>query len=235
MPIAGIAMALSVLAPALQHGDRNALRRAMQQCVARQKATGKPAPCEYVSTAKGFVVFREPRAEHLFVPIAILSGIEDRKIVAPGTLPYWSLAWQEAVYYEKHPRWNVALAINSKRSRSQDQLHIHIACLQKNVGIALYRDRNRIGSTWSVLKLQPQSYSVMRETSLTGSGDPFRLVYRRVGGRADSMALETIVVVGAQWRQNGRTVDGFYVLNDYAHGHDTARGESLLDKACSSR
>lgn len=210
--------------PATALTSRDNLVKAMRACVAAsQQGTARlPAPCEFVS-ARGFVVMKEAHQEHLFVPTALVSGIEDPALVAANARPYWLYAWQQARHhFHGRSPWQVGLAINSKAGRSQDQLHIHITCMKKAVSDALHRAK--ISSAWSNVWLGGHTYAVRHVTRLTGSQNPFRLVYRKIGSRRFQMQYQTIVVTGAR--------TGFYVLSDYAHRGDRGHGEELLDSRC---
>lgn len=205
-----------------QHG-RDGLLKAMQKCVAAHHAGGPlPKPCEHVSS-RGYVVMKETRKEHLFVPTMVLKGVEDPAILKNNARPYWLYAWAQARRYFKADKpWQIGLAINSKVGRSQDQLHIHMACMKRSVSNALHHAR--LSSSWSKLSLGKHTYFVRHVPNLAGANDPFRLVYRKVRSKAGQMQYQTIVVTGAK--------TGYYVLNDYLHQANRGHGEELLDKGC---
>lgn len=217
-------LACSALLPsAIAQSAADNLLKAMQKCVAAAKQGAKlPGKCEFVSP-RGFIVLKEAYQEHLFVPTAVVRGVEDPKIVAPNAKPYWLYAWVQARrYFKTRSVWQIGLAINSKFGRSQNQLHIHMVCIKKSVSDALHRAR--ISSTWSQIALGGHTYFVKHVTSLAGSHDPFRLVFRKVHSRQHQMQYQTIVVTGAK--------TGFNVLNDYAKPGSRGHGEELLDRHC---
>ncbi|HML30711.1 MAG TPA: CDP-diacylglycerol diphosphatase [Hyphomicrobium sp.] len=204
--------------------SRDGLLKGMQKCVAAAQHAGThlPRPCEYVST-RGFVVMKERQKEHLFVPTATLAGVEDPTILHSNARPYWLYAWSQARHYFRSRKpWQIGLAINSKAGRSQDQLHIHMACMKKSVSDALHHAH--ISNTWSKITLGQHTYFVRHVPRLAGENDPFRLVYRKVRSKASQMQYQTIVVTGA--------ATGFYILNDYLHQTNRGHGEELLDKSC---
>lgn len=218
-------LATTALAPvvAVPH-SRDDLLKAMQKCVAAARHAGAhlPRPCEYVSK-RGFVVMTEPQKEHLFVPSVTLKGVEDPAIVRHNARPYWLYAWSQARHYFRARKpWQIGLAINSKVGRSQDQLHIHMACMKRSVSDALHHAH--ISNKWSKISLGRHTYFVRHVPSLAGMNDPFRLVYSKVRSKASQMQYQTIVVTGAK--------AGFYVLNDYLHQTNRGHGEELLDKRC---
>jgi CDP-diacylglycerol pyrophosphatase len=49
------------------------------------------------------------------------------------------------------PRDQIGMAINSAASRSQDQLHIHVACIAPKVAEFLRRHQAEIHEAWSFL------------------------------------------------------------------------------------
>lgn len=215
-------MLLAASAGAAQR-SRDGLLKAMQACDAAHRAGAHlPKGCEYASS-NGFVVFKEAQKEHLFVPSAVLKGVEDPALLRNNARPYWLYAWGEGRrYFRSKKPWQIGLAINSKVGRSQDQLHIHLACMKKAVSDALHHAR--ISSKWTKLALGGHTYFVRHVKSLAGANDPFRLVYRKVRYRPSQMQYQTIVVTGAK--------SGYYVLNDYLHKANRGHGEELLDKRC---
>jgi CDP-diacylglycerol pyrophosphatase len=227
LAVVGAALATALvcfLAPrsATAAAPPDALLKAMQNCVAASKrGAGLPKGCELVSP-HGFVVLKEAGKEHLFVPTAVIRGVEDPKVVAPNR-PYWLYAWVEAKrYFRTRAVWQIGLAINSKFGRSQNQLHIHMVCMSKKVSDALHHAR--ISSKWSTIVLGGHTYFVKHVTSLAGSQDPFRLVFRKVHSKQHQMQYQTIVVTGAK--------RGFYILNDCARPGSRGHGEELLDRQC---
>jgi CDP-diacylglycerol pyrophosphatase len=223
--VAALACAAGV--PAAMARSRGDLLRATQNCVAAAKQhRSLPSGCKY-SSPRGYVVFEEHNQEYLFVPTAIITGIEDPKILAPKALPYWRYAWGQAKrYFHGRSPWQIGLAINSKTGRSQDQLHIHMTCMKKTVGDALHRAH--ISSTaWSKISLAGHTYYARHVKSLKGGHDPFRMVYSKIGSKRSVMEQETIVVTGAK--------SGYYILNDFTHSTNRAHGEELLDSHCGKK
>lgn len=223
-----IALSCAAAAPsAMAQSSRDKLLKATQKCVAAaHQGSGRlPVPCEFVSQ-RGFVVMKEAHQEHLFVPTAPVSGVEDPAVVASKARPYWLYAWKQVTrYFHGRPHWQLGLAINSKAGRSQDQLHIHMTCIKKPVSDALHQAH--ISAAWSDISLAGRKYHARHVTSLTGRNDPFRLVYQIVHSNPQQMQYQTIVVTGAR--------TGFYVLNDYKHQSNRGHGEELLDSRCATR
>jgi CDP-diacylglycerol pyrophosphatase len=115
--------------------------------------------------------------------------------------------------------------------RTQNQLHIHIACVRPGVAQSLARNAARIGSSPATalqLKLGPDNhvYRVIKVPGLTAADSPYNLVAGMPGAAAD-MADQSIAVVGST------TPNLFYVLDTVAQGANSGSAEELLDQYCS--
>ena len=113
-------------------------------CVGNQRLTASPAPCSVVDSARGFALLWAGGAHYLLVPTAKIPGIESDELLAPAAPNYWAFAWQSRSFLDDTvgkavPRSVIAMAINSAQARTQDQLHIHIGCLRRDVLAALRR------------------------------------------------------------------------------------------------
>jgi CDP-diacylglycerol pyrophosphatase len=132
------------------------------------------------------------------------------------------------------PRDVVGLAINSVKGRSQNQLHIHIDCVRRDVLDTLVHDSGAIGTSWAPLpdRLAGHPYQAMRLEAADLSGvNPFALLADGQPSAKADMGDETLVAV-AESLPDGS--EGFYLLADKvdpAHG-DLASGEELLDHNC---
>jgi CDP-diacylglycerol pyrophosphatase len=133
---------LAVLAPAVM-SYRLLLRRVVQACVFDHGLTGSPFPCLRVETSdgvgRGYVVLRAPfqKTHIIVVPTAPIEGIESEQLQSRAAPNYAELAWKSRYLVQQvsdHPIADreLGLAVNSKRGRSQDQLHIHVSCVQQS-------------------------------------------------------------------------------------------------------
>lgn len=102
------------------------------------------SPCSVYRPAQGYALLkdREGQGQYLLLPLQRLHGIESPQLLAPATENYLQDAWQERgavgrAYGRVVPDTRLSLALNSRRARSQDQLHIHIDCLRADVEAAL--------------------------------------------------------------------------------------------------
>ena len=122
---------------------RGVLWKVVRTCVANSRLTGSPFPCLEVNLAggmaRGYIVLRSPVGE----PDLILSptrrsiGVEDPSLREPGAPNYFADAWKAQSYLGARRRGplahgDIGLAVNSRVSRTQDQLHIHIGCLTRD-------------------------------------------------------------------------------------------------------
>jgi CDP-diacylglycerol pyrophosphatase len=242
--LGGVAVLLIAAAAVLLHAleNPNELWVIVQSCVADQtRGHVLPTSCVAVDTKHKVAILRSigGRWQFLAVPTMRITGIEDPQVLNPKTPNYWALAWSAANRFlpsaATRNRANVALAINSVPGRSQNQLHIHIACIDPDVMRQLDDHAREITTTWSapLLPYGNTRYRVLRVESPTlDATNPFLLLLK-LPGAPQHMGLQTLVVTGTFW-DDGKP--GFYILDDYAHdtdaGPDTGHGEDLLDENC---
>jgi len=131
-------------------------------CVPDQLRRHDPAPCVQVDLRDGietgFAVLKDIRGntQFLLIPTVRISGIENAVILAPNAPNYFAMAWEARTYIDeaRHRtlrRDDVGLVVNSIRSRTQDQLHIHVDCIRPEVREALREHELSIGSRWAPL------------------------------------------------------------------------------------
>jgi CDP-diacylglycerol pyrophosphatase len=211
------------------------------QCVPHMRQSNDPAPCSIVDLAVGYVVLkdREGATQFLLMPTARISGIESPQVLAPDAPNYWDRAWRARTLTEDRagkplPREALSLAVNSPYGRSQDQLHIHIDCVRRDVRDALAANRDAIVDAWTVFpaKLAGQSWRAFHvDGQNLGTVNPFDLLAKGDPAAGADMGKHTLVVVGMTWSNN---VAGFAVLDgevDPATGN-RGSGEDLQDHAC---
>jgi len=199
--------------------------------VPRAREFGVPLPCADVQREYAILKDLRGKSQFLLIATARISGVDDPAILLPAVPNYWQSAWEATRFVEalldRHlPRDALSLAINSARSRSQDQLHIHIDCVSEDVR-KLLRDRGRdVGRTWAPFPapLSGHAYRAMRiDTLIQPGATPFEVLARLPDARAD-MAAESLVVVGATFEDGS---SGFYLLETRVAG-----GEELQDHDC---
>lgn len=216
-------------------------------CLPAYQSIGVAFPCLEVNIAngldRGFAVLQAPSsaAHILVVPTARISGIESPALQSETAPNYWEAAWEARRFVEQGvrrrlPRDKIGMAINSVSTRSQDQLHIHVACIAPVVADFLRRHQVEIYGAWSPLraKLARHRFLAMKlETENLTKVDPFKLLMRGIPSNRLSVGRQTLAVIGATFR-DGKS--GFYVLtnNTRASPSDTASAEALLDNKCAN-
>lgn len=241
----GIALGLMVLlANPLFAIDlpRGALWRVEQTCMLNQRATGSPFPCLEVNEAGGYAVLRAPfRQTHIVtMPTARVTGVEDPVLAGSDHHNYFEDAWNarhyvEAELKEKVDRTALGLAVNSTVTRSQDQLHIHVDCVDPRVRDAVAARLANLPTTgWApdAFRFHDQSYAARRveQADLRGV-DPFLLV-REIPAVRQHPARTVIAVLGARM-PDGK--DGFVILAGQSDPHRStsqSTSEDLLDHKC---
>ena len=232
------------LPPPPVHPNGHALWRIIHdQCVPDQRAHDDPAPCALVSIpegeAQGFVVLKDRNgvAQFLVMPTAKITGIEDPALLAPNATNYFAMAWKADGYVEGRlghalDRTRVSVAVNSVYGRSQDQLHLHVDCLDASVGAALGAAEIPHDGRWASVQLKGHGYRVrwLGDTALATT-NPFKLLAASLPGARQYMGAWTLALVGARGPDGAQ---GFYLLADRADpaAGDRGSAEELQDPAC---
>jgi CDP-diacylglycerol pyrophosphatase len=217
---------------------RDALRRIVQQqCVVHWTQKQDPAPCERVflpdskTDSSGYAVLadRKGGAHYLLIPTQTMAGIESGELLDPDIPNYFAEAWRArdlitAFVGHAVPRTAIGLAINTARSRTQDQFHVHIECLRQEVAESLGASAARITDAWSPLVVAGSTYQALRimGDGLDGS-NPFELLAALKPDVRHHMGDYTLVIAGMQFN----TGPGFIVLTGTG-----PTGELLLDASC---
>ncbi len=211
-------------------------------CVPGQTQYGNPAPCLRVNLdggeKKGFAILEDPKKinQFLVVPTARIAGIESPALREPDSPNYFASAWEARTYvndalHRTLPRDYIGMAVNSVASRTQDQLHIHVACARADVVEALHENQTSIGAQWAPFQAHPgHPYMAMWVPGENlGASNPFRLLAEQTEARLD-MGSHALIVVGLT-RSDG--TKGFVLIADQVNGaSDRANGEDLLDHMC---
>lgn len=224
--------------------DRNALWSIVHgECLPGQQAHNDPAPCARVDLTRGlndgYAVLKDRVgvAQFLLIATRRISGIESPDLLLPNAPNYWSDAWQNRTFVAtaaKHDLgWDkIGMAINSAMARSQDQLHIHIDCVQPDVRDLLQKHVGEISTSWAELgfNLHGDRYSARRlDAAALASEDPFKLLAASLADPTQDMARETLVVAGVMFASGQ---NGFVLLAHADQPGHPAHGEDLLDHSC---
>jgi CDP-diacylglycerol pyrophosphatase len=234
---------------AVAQENRGALWEVVQTCVANHALTGAAFPCLDVNTSageeRGYVILRplvgEP--DTILSPTRKILGVEDptlRILTAPN---YFEDAWNARTFLSDVTQKplahdDVALAVNSRFSRSQDQFHIHIGCLSRQARQILQSNAAELSENkWVRVRkrvdgLEFWGRRIAQET-LAGV-NPVRMADEGVSDATGSRAQLTIVVAGVRLADGH---DGFVLLawrhDPFGSGHQFTAVD-FLDRSCSS-
>lgn len=227
--------------------DRSALWSVVQACVLDHELTGGPFPCLQVNVAegvdRGFVVLRPPLGDKdlILAPTRKIIGIEESSVKAAEAPNYFENAWNARSVLTADSgrlpeRDEVALAINSRLTRAQDQLHIHIGCLSSEVKAAIAEIAPDLSSShWRRLTrpirgIRFWARGIDQET-LAGV-NPFRLASDGLPDARDDLANVTIVVAGTR---SSAASGGFVILaavNNSSRSALARSGSDVLEHSC---
>lgn len=220
--------------------DPNALWKIVSDdCVPMQQHTQQPGQCQLVDLAQHYAVLkdRNGRSQFLLLPTDRVSGIESAALLGEDVPNYWEDGWRAEDYVQQRlgqrlPRDLLGLAVNSARARSQEQLHIHIDCVQRSLHQALAAAAGQIGPQWSAqpLDLAGHPYFAMRVRGEDLTVDPFHLLAKRLADPGTEMGNQVLAVVGARFNDG---TPGFYILDSPA-GEHVATSDSVLDHDCAA-
>lgn len=233
---------------AIAEGGRGALWQVVWTCVANHVLTGAAFPCLEVNMSdgeeRGYVILRPPigAPDIILSPTRKIVGVEDPSLAAVDAPNYFEDAWSARSFlsdavHKPLAHDAIAVAVNSRFSRTQDQLHIHIGCISRGARQALQAVARELSENKWVLIREPiyggkfWGRQVAQET-LAGV-NPFRLAAEGLSGETESSGQLTIVVAGAQLA-NGR--DGFVLLVSRSAPFGLSRPfsvEHFLDFSCS--
>ena len=216
----------------------DALRQIVQdQCVLNWQQHQDPSPCERVFLAdpksgrSGYAVLadRKGGAHYLLVPTQTMSGTDGGELLDPDLPNYFAEAWRSRsliTQFVGHevPRTAVGLAVNTAHARTQNQFHIHIDCLRRDVVESLRASAERMTDVWSPIDVAGSTYQGMRimAEGLDGA-NLFELLAGLKPDTRHHMGDYTLVAAGMQFNSG----PGFIVIT--ATG---PTGELLMDSTC---
>ncbi len=222
LPLTGLVLALLFPLGITQAtaADPDALWKIVsQRCVPGERDRHDPAPCVSVDEPGGDAVLKDitGRTQYLLIPTAKITGIESPAILAEGAPNFFAEAWAVTKLSRDRSghaltRRDFALAINSERGRSQNQLHIHVDCIRPDIRAALDRASSRLSRHWQPLgeRLRLHRYRALWiDGDTLGDTNPFRLLSASLKIPSEEMGRHTLVLVGDT--RHGRP--GFILLD----------------------
>ncbi len=251
--VLGLTLALGAslaLAATVASAGRDDLRLIVQQqCVPDWIQQHDPAPCEEVDIpggtaalfsaatrrelAAGWAVLadRKGGAHLLLIPLTTIPGIESPMLLEGGTTNYFAAAWKARALIAAAAGRALApdqlgFAVNSRYTRGQDQLHIHMECQGAPLHAALLAQAGHLSEHWTALEIAGNRYEVRRVPGPSlDPVRPFELLAAGVPGARADMAAYTLVVAGVSFPDG----PGFALLARHAL---VGGGELLLDGSC---
>jgi CDP-diacylglycerol pyrophosphatase len=137
---------------------RDTLWTVVQSCVLARQTIGVAFPCVEVDapgTPGAVAVLRPPLEDtHLLVvPQSRIPGIEAAEPGSADMARVWQRAWESRRLLSTRPvPWDRAgMALNGPGIRSQDQLHIHVDCLDERRMKSLAPQLRHLGPGWTRL------------------------------------------------------------------------------------
>lgn len=207
---------------------RNVLLKLMQCCT---KDLASDRDCREYDPVHKYVIIKDNAATkpeaYLMIPAEKVTGIDDKRIFLTPYLNLWANAWDQS---EKFPGWGdrrIGMAINSAHARTQDQLHVHISCIDPKVAEIL--DGHEKDARPYTVQLPPASntYNVTTVNDLTDGQSPFEIA-RQITDMGE-MPDKSVAVVKS--KEPGR----YYVLTTAYKNGKGGSAEELLDQSCKSQ
>lgn len=202
-------------------------------CAPVSRVTGIAAPCLAVDHDRGFATVRAPDdSTHIIItPLEKVSGVESAALLRAYAPNYWADAWSQRFWVAQGAgrplSWDdFGMAVNSLRGRSQDQLHIHVDCVNPRLKPAL-RHVAQGKKGWFELDLRPWARRYRARLLRADDLDRniFHMVATEIPHARDHMERETIALIGVDDARSGR---GFVLIESGDGGH----AEELLDHRC---
>lgn len=234
--IAGLLLA----APAAAAPDpaRDVLWMALKTCVLAKRVANRTFPCLTVDLGDkdrpGSAVLRAPgEPTHIVVmPTDTVIGLEAPVLRGARGVAYWRAALTARHFVSDElkgrvPEGEVALAVNSARGRSQDQLHIHLDCLRPKVVEALNTHGRGVGANWKPfpVPLAGDRFLAMRVRAAEAETfNPF-VALTRLPGRKDLTRTSFAAVA----TRPDDPEPGYLLL---AYRAPLASAEDVMDHAC---
>ncbi|AFI89839.1 CDP-diacylglycerol diphosphatase [Pectobacterium parmentieri] len=204
--VTAVVSLIAVLSWSLSRGNSNALWEIVsKQCVPNQQRNNNPAPCLEVNLADGYVLFDDRNGPYhdLLLPTDKISGIESPELLQQNAANFFMQAWGRRGHLSREAGKPIkddylSLAINSRYGRTQNQLHIHIACLRPEVYHTLNQQFPTLSTDWKPLSVKINGHIYLAKTLTANElahSDPFKTLDRYAQQRNESIGKYGLAMV----------------------------------------
>ena len=245
--IASAAVALfAALAPCAsatpaQTGRNNLWLIVSMKCMRHLAKSEAPIPCDSIDDAlgwdRGVALLKAGvgRARMLAIPTHPVTGIEDPAVLAKGEPNYFAVAWSEQYgfplrLHKQPPSSAIAVVVDSKPARDQDQLHLVIDCLDPAVAKTLEDEAPGVTEAWreAPVAIKGRNYWARRvNVRRVEDLHPFHLLADDLPGAKQDLADWSLAL-----SQPASLKGAFLLLADKANGDVGGRPQQLLDPSC---
>ena len=130
---------------------------------------------------------------------ARITGIEDPQVLQKPVHAFFEFDWRELTALIKRNPWDLAMAVNNKSVRTQDQLLVHLGCVRDDIRTNL--DHASLSNQWSDIKLHGHPFIALQVDSLSRS--PFEILQAYLVFKGEQIGDYALAVVG---RDHGKFV-----------------------------
>jgi CDP-diacylglycerol pyrophosphatase len=223
--------------------DRNTLWNVVTlKCLRHLSKSEAPIPCDSVDVSagwdRGVALLKDATGagRMLAIPTRVVTGIEDPALLAPDEPNYFALAWSARTNLAFHlrkalPREAIAITVDSMASRDQDQLHLRVDCVDKDVSAALASGADAFDTKWRPMTVAPKGrpYWIRRlDSDDFADQSPFRMLANEIDGAKAEMGRWSLAAIGANFAGK----PGFILLADRGDAAETSHIDDLQDRDC---
>ena len=188
--------------------DRQALWSVIRTLCLPASYFGASFPCLKVDRAAGYAILRPPSQSSLdfiITPTINIEGIESLSRLHEKPPHLWKAGWmsrdllREAAHHDLS--WDgIVLAVNSKFTRNQDQLHLHLGCLEPKLKEIISAEARIGGSNWRIIKPKSIKAGLLVKflTQEQIDADLFAMINNEIPGRENSIESQTIALAGVE-------------------------------------
>jgi CDP-diacylglycerol pyrophosphatase len=137
-----------------------------ERCLITEQA--RHADCAVVDRERGLVLYKDAigPSHYLVIPDHKVTGVDDPALWEGETQNQWAFGWEVRDIVGKAigkrvPDSLVGLAVNSRASRSQDQLHIHLDCISEAARAFIADNAGKAREGWAAFRFQGKPVRAM--------------------------------------------------------------------------